>query len=141
MNHQARLVIVGAGIVGCAAAYHLTKLGWRDIIVLDKGPLFENDGSTSHAPGGGCGVEPFQVADADGTILFNAPTRSTAMRSMPLRRMISRKPGARLKKLSRPCKAKSSLKNLTACSLFQSTAIRSWGNQDGLKDCGRPWHP
>ncbi len=52
MNNQARLVIVGAGIVGCAAAYHLTKLGWRDIIVLDKGPLFENDGSTSHAPGG-----------------------------------------------------------------------------------------
>ncbi|MDJ0819621.1 MAG: FAD-dependent oxidoreductase, partial [Desulfobacterales bacterium] len=52
MNHQGRLVIVGAGIVGCAAAYHLTKLGWRDILVVDKGPLFENDGSTSHAPGG-----------------------------------------------------------------------------------------
>ena len=53
MKHQGRLVIVGAGIVGCAAAYHLAKLGWRDIWVVDKGPLFENDGSTSHAPGGG----------------------------------------------------------------------------------------
>ncbi len=52
MQHQARLVIVGAGIVGCSAAYHLAALGWRDIVVLDKGGLFENDGSTSHAPGG-----------------------------------------------------------------------------------------
>ncbi|MDQ3247868.1 MAG: FAD-dependent oxidoreductase, partial [Chloroflexota bacterium] len=52
MNHKARLVIVGAGIVGCSAAYHLAQLGWRDIVVLDKGELYENDGSTSHAPGG-----------------------------------------------------------------------------------------
>ena len=49
---KARLVIVGSGIVGCSAAYHLTKLGWRDILVVDKGDPFENDGSTSHAPGG-----------------------------------------------------------------------------------------
>lgn len=48
----ARLIIVGAGIVGASAAYHLARLGWRDVVVLDKGPLFENDGSTSHAPGG-----------------------------------------------------------------------------------------
>ncbi|MBI3958762.1 MAG: FAD-dependent oxidoreductase, partial [Chloroflexi bacterium] len=52
MRTHARLVIVGAGIVGASAAYHLTALGWRDILVLDKGDLFENDGSTSHAPGG-----------------------------------------------------------------------------------------
>jgi glycine cleavage system T protein len=52
MQQHARLVIVGAGIVGCSAAYHLAKLGWRDIVVVDKGDLFENDGSTSHAPGG-----------------------------------------------------------------------------------------
>src|SRR5690349_5571925 len=52
MPEQARLVIVGAGIVGCSVAYHLARLGWRDMIVLDKGDLFENDGSTSHAPGG-----------------------------------------------------------------------------------------
>ncbi len=52
MNRKARLVIIGAGIVGCSAAYHLTRLGWRDILVLDKGPIPYNDGSTSHAPGG-----------------------------------------------------------------------------------------
>ena len=45
------VVIIGGGIVGCSIAYHLAQLGWRDILVLDKGPLFHNDGSTSHAPG------------------------------------------------------------------------------------------
>ena len=49
-NH-ARAVIIGAGIVGCSVAYHLTKLGWRDIVVVEQGPLFETGGSTSHAPG------------------------------------------------------------------------------------------
>lgn len=52
MAQKVRLVIIGSGIVGCAAAYHLTQFGWRDILVIDKGELFENDGSTSHAPGG-----------------------------------------------------------------------------------------
>lgn len=51
MRKQANVVIIGAGIVGASAAYHLTKLGWRDIVVLDKGPLYETGGSTSHAPG------------------------------------------------------------------------------------------
>ena len=45
------MVIIGAGIVGCSVAYHLTRLGWRDIVVLEQGPLFETGGSTSHAPG------------------------------------------------------------------------------------------
>jgi glycine cleavage system T protein len=48
---HARVVIVGAGIVGCSLAYYLTERGWRDVVVLDQGPLFENVGSTSHAPG------------------------------------------------------------------------------------------
>ena len=51
MRTQANLVIIGAGIVGCSAAYHLTKLGRRDIVVVDQGPLFKTGGSTSHAPG------------------------------------------------------------------------------------------
>ena len=51
MNNQARLVIIGAGVVGVSAAYHLAKLGWRDILVLDQNDLFETGGSSSHAPG------------------------------------------------------------------------------------------
>jgi len=50
--NKVRLIIVGAGIVGASAAYHLAQLGWRDVLVLDKGDLANNDGSTSHAPGG-----------------------------------------------------------------------------------------
>ncbi|HWK47566.1 MAG TPA: FAD-dependent oxidoreductase [Stellaceae bacterium] len=52
MRAEASLVVIGAGIAGCSAAYHLAQLGWRDIVVLDQGPLFHTGGSTSHAPGG-----------------------------------------------------------------------------------------
>ncbi|CAI8036197.1 Dimethylglycine oxidase [Geodia barretti] len=48
---KARAVIVGAGIAGCSVAYHLAELGWRNVVVLEQGPLFETGGSTSHAPG------------------------------------------------------------------------------------------
>jgi dimethylglycine oxidase len=51
MESSAGVVIVGAGIVGCSVAEHLSRLGWRDVVVLDQGPLFEAGGSTSHAPG------------------------------------------------------------------------------------------
>ena len=51
MQSKARLVIIGAGIVGCSAAYHLTQKGWRDIVVLDQNELYKTGGSTSHAPG------------------------------------------------------------------------------------------
>jgi glycine cleavage system aminomethyltransferase T/glycine/D-amino acid oxidase-like deaminating enzyme len=51
VEDRASVVIVGAGIVGCSVAEHLTLLGWRDVVVLDQGPLFEPGGSTSHAPG------------------------------------------------------------------------------------------
>ena len=38
MIDHARVVIIGAGIAGCSVAYHLAKLGWTDIVVLDQGP-------------------------------------------------------------------------------------------------------
>ncbi len=44
-------MVVGAGCVGCSAAYHLTQLGREDVVVVDRGPLYETGGSTSHAPG------------------------------------------------------------------------------------------
>ncbi len=51
MQTHARVVIIGAGIVGCSTAYFLTRMGWRDVVVLEQGPLGQNWGSTSHAPG------------------------------------------------------------------------------------------
>src|SRR5947209_15379759 len=49
MRNQARVVIIGSGIAGSSVAYHLTQLGWHDIVVLEQGPL--TSGTTSHAPG------------------------------------------------------------------------------------------
>ena len=45
----ARAVIVGAGIVGNSMAYHLARLGWSDLVLIDKGPLPNPGGSTGHA--------------------------------------------------------------------------------------------
>src|SRR5688572_24156696 len=46
-----RVVVIGAGIVGCALAEELTRRGWTDVTVLEQGPLFAAGGSSSHAPG------------------------------------------------------------------------------------------
>jgi glycine cleavage system aminomethyltransferase T/glycine/D-amino acid oxidase-like deaminating enzyme len=46
---HARVVVIGAGIVGNSMAHHLARLGWRDIVLLDKGPLPSPGGSTGHA--------------------------------------------------------------------------------------------
>ena len=46
---HARAVIVGGGIVGCSVAYHLTKLGWRDVVLLERREL--SCGTTWHAAG------------------------------------------------------------------------------------------
>lgn len=48
---EAGTVVIGAGIVGCSAAYHLTALGRDDVVVVDSGPLPTTGGSSSHAPG------------------------------------------------------------------------------------------
>ena len=52
MARKSRIIIFGSGIVGASNAYHLAQLGWKDMVILDQGPLFETGGSTSHAPGG-----------------------------------------------------------------------------------------
>ncbi len=46
---RANIVIIGAGIVGNSLAYHLAKLGHREIVLLDKGTLPNPGGSTGHA--------------------------------------------------------------------------------------------
>src|SRR5215208_6710377 len=45
----ARAVVIGAGIVGNSLAYHLARLGWTHLVLLDKGPLPNPGGSTGHA--------------------------------------------------------------------------------------------
>src|SRR5215204_7549472 len=45
----ARAVVVGAGIVGNSIVYHLARLGWTELVLLDKGPFPNPGGSTGHA--------------------------------------------------------------------------------------------
>jgi glycine cleavage system aminomethyltransferase T/glycine/D-amino acid oxidase-like deaminating enzyme len=46
---SAKVVVIGAGIVGNSLVHHLAELGWRDIVQLDKGALPNPGGSTGHA--------------------------------------------------------------------------------------------
>ncbi len=49
MPSQARAVVVGGGVVGCSVAYHLTKVGWNDVVLLERKSL--TSGTTWHAAG------------------------------------------------------------------------------------------
>lgn len=49
LPNQARVVIIGGGVVGCSVAYHLTKLGWTDVVLLERKQL--TSGTTWHAAG------------------------------------------------------------------------------------------
>ena len=46
---HARVVIIGGGVVGCSIAYHLTKLGWSDVVLMERKRL--TSGTTWHAAG------------------------------------------------------------------------------------------
>ncbi|MCB1740164.1 MAG: FAD-dependent oxidoreductase [Gammaproteobacteria bacterium] len=46
---KARVVIIGGGVIGCSVAYHLTALGWRDVLLLERKQL--TSGTTWHAAG------------------------------------------------------------------------------------------
>jgi len=46
----AQVVVIGGGVVGCSVLYHLTKKGWKDVLLLERDQL--TSGSTWHAAGG-----------------------------------------------------------------------------------------
>ncbi|MFC2063507.1 FAD-dependent oxidoreductase [Chloroflexota bacterium] len=46
---HAQVVIIGGGVIGCSTAYHLTKLGWKDVVILERKQL--TSGTTWHAAG------------------------------------------------------------------------------------------
>ena len=50
MKSQAQVVVIGGGVVGASVLYHLTKAGWRDVMLLERAEL--TAGSTWHAAGG-----------------------------------------------------------------------------------------
>lgn len=50
MKTHVRVCVIGGGVVGCSVLYHLTKLGWSDVMLLERSEL--TSGSTWHAAGG-----------------------------------------------------------------------------------------
>ncbi|MEO0922677.1 MAG: FAD-dependent oxidoreductase, partial [Pseudomonadota bacterium] len=50
MKNTTRVVVIGGGVVGVSVLYHLTKLGWSDVMLLERSEL--TSGSTWHAAGG-----------------------------------------------------------------------------------------
>ncbi|MCG8691060.1 MAG: FAD-dependent oxidoreductase [Minwuiales bacterium] len=50
MKSHVRVAVVGGGVVGCSVLYHLTKLGWKDVVLIERDEL--TSGSTWHAAGG-----------------------------------------------------------------------------------------
>jgi heterotetrameric sarcosine oxidase gamma subunit len=49
MPSRAQVVIIGGGVIGASVAYHLTRLGWTDVVLLEQGEL--SSGTTWHAAG------------------------------------------------------------------------------------------
>ncbi len=49
MRKEAKVAVIGGGVMGCSLLYHLTRLGWRDLVLLEKSEL--TAGSTWHAAG------------------------------------------------------------------------------------------
>ncbi len=50
MTEHTQVVVIGGGVVGCSVLYHLTKAGWKDVMLLERSEL--TSGSTWHAAGG-----------------------------------------------------------------------------------------
>ncbi len=50
MKTHTRVLVIGGGVVGCSVLYHLTKLGWSDVMLVERSDL--TSGSTWHAAGG-----------------------------------------------------------------------------------------
>jgi len=51
MKSSAQVVVIGGGVVGASVLFHLTELGWTDVVLVERTEL--TAGSTWHAAGGG----------------------------------------------------------------------------------------
>ena len=99
MKSHVQVAVIGGGVVGCSVLYHLTKLGWTDVAIVERDVL--TAGSSWHAAGngvdlgiypGGCHVfQGFPTAQAEQSLL---------QMDAFLKRMIEAKKGGRIINLS-----------------------------------------
>ena len=61
-----KVVVVGGGVIGCSVAYHLTKFGWKDVVLLERDQL--TSGTTWHAA-------PLRAASPSTPTLLYSPSR------------------------------------------------------------------
>ncbi|HTB37575.1 MAG TPA: FAD-dependent oxidoreductase, partial [Reyranella sp.] len=50
MKSHVQVAVIGGGVVGASVLYHLTKMGWKDVVLIERSEL--TSGSTWHAAGG-----------------------------------------------------------------------------------------
>ena len=66
MRTHAQAVVIGGGVIGCSILYHLTKLGWTDVVLLERDEL--TSGSTWHAAANIHGLPPTSTNDRTSTL-------------------------------------------------------------------------
>ena len=88
MKEHARVVVIGGGIVGAAVLYHLTKLGWSDVVLVERKQL--TAGSTWHAAGGfhAMNSDPSMLVERLSYWLYNQIGVPT-VRTVPVRLLIN----------------------------------------------------
>ena len=75
MKSHARVVVIGGGAMGVGLLYHLTKEGWSDVVLVEKGEL--TSGSTWHA----AGLIPNFIGGLDPTLLPGAAMQADRRRA------------------------------------------------------------
>ncbi len=71
---RAQIVVIGGGVIGTSVAYHLTKLGRTDVVLLEQGQL--SCGTTWHAAGSGRPAARVGERDPAGAVLHAALRRT-----------------------------------------------------------------
>ena len=66
MKDSAQVIIIEGGIIACSAAYHLTSMGWKDVVIVEKGHLTSGGYGYTVGKTIAYGYIPFEEVGSDG---------------------------------------------------------------------------